>query len=110
MFRNINYIAKNRNEISLTGSSYAGIDEAISLWTLGLDFIRLWHIYVLPLRIWRKYRRKYGRNFLKGLGMMLTIGQELMARSFLPAQTRKFLKKKRKEKARQNLKGNVRVF
>jgi hypothetical protein len=42
---------------------YAGLDEAISLLTLGLDFVYLWHVYVLPLRIWNRYLAKYGRAF-----------------------------------------------
>jgi hypothetical protein len=41
---------------------YAGLDEAISLLTMGLDFVYLWHVYVLPLRIWNSYLAKYGRD------------------------------------------------
>lgn len=42
---------------------YAGLDEAISLLTLGLDYVELWHVYVLPLRIWNRYLARYGRKF-----------------------------------------------
>jgi hypothetical protein len=42
---------------------YAGLDEAISLLTLGLDFVYLWHVFVLPLTIWNKYLGKYGKKF-----------------------------------------------
>jgi hypothetical protein len=42
---------------------YAGLDEAISLLTVGLDFVYLWHVYVLPLKIWNNYLAKYGRRF-----------------------------------------------
>jgi len=42
---------------------YAGLDEAISLLTLGLDFVYLWHVYVLPLKIWNSYLAKYGKEF-----------------------------------------------
>jgi len=42
---------------------YAGLDEAISLLTLGLDFVYLWHVYVLPLAIWNRCFVKYGKKF-----------------------------------------------
>jgi hypothetical protein len=42
---------------------YAGLDEAIALLNYGLDYVYLWHIFVIPLDTLSKQVEKYGINF-----------------------------------------------
>lgn len=44
---------------------YAGLDEAISLLTMGLDFVYLWHVQACPLESFVQSKMKYGDNFFK---------------------------------------------
>ena len=43
---------------------YAGLDEAISLLTLGIDYVYLWHVHVFPEEFWNKLL-KYGKDFIQ---------------------------------------------
>jgi hypothetical protein len=44
---------------------YAGLDEAISLLTMGVDFVYLWHVQAYPMERLIKSKIKYGDNFFK---------------------------------------------
>jgi hypothetical protein len=53
---------------------YAGLDQAISLLSMGLDFVWLWHVQVVPMKSWKRFR-KYGEDFFrKVLGESLSMG------------------------------------
>jgi hypothetical protein len=41
---------------------YAGLDEAISLLSMGLDFVWLWHVQVIPRESWKRFH-EYGEDF-----------------------------------------------
>lgn len=43
---------------------YSGVDQALSLTMLGLDYVYLWHVFVMPEAVFQKYREKYGNNFV----------------------------------------------
>jgi len=48
---------------------YAGLDEAISLLTMGLDCVYLWHVHVFPSRVLVKYLEEYGEDFFKKIAI-----------------------------------------